>query len=148
MSPKRDKARYISQARTEILQEIFLTIPLGQRRPPSTLVRPKRGRIPIIGPIVAGVWLDLIAKGSEVLGMDLCRLLLQRKVRQEEFVGWRSKLKEIIPELSRRTFCDDWLDRWPLADLLEQCQIKPMEAFAHRIAQHDVFRKLYSISWR
>lgn len=128
--------------------EIFQTIPLGQRRPPRTLVSPKRGRIPIIGPIIAGVWLDLITKGGGGLGVDLCRLLLQRDVQPEEFAGWRSKLKEIIPELSKQTFYDDWLDRLPLAELIEQCQIDPMVAFAHRTAQFDLFRKLYSISWR
>jgi hypothetical protein len=128
--------------------EIFLTIPLGQRRPPRTLVSSKRGRIPVIGPIIAGVWLDLIAKGRGSLGMDLCKLLLQREVRREEFAGWRSKLKEITPELSRQTFRDDWLDKWSLVDLIEQCQIKPMVAFEHRLAQFDFFRKLYSISWR
>ncbi len=101
-----------------------------------------------MGPIVAAVWLDQIASAGSELGRDLCALLLDREVQRQEFAGWRLKLKEIVSELSKGTFYDGWLDKWSPSEMVELCQRSPMRTFKFRVAQLDVFRKLYSISWR
>jgi hypothetical protein len=90
---------------------LFLSsMPLGERRQPKLLIKPRRGRIPTLGPIIAGVWIDTVAQKSKGLGIELCEILLQRKIQPQEFAHWKSKLKEIIPELSHYTFLDDWLE--------------------------------------
>lgn len=124
-------------------------MPLGERRPPRTIISPRRGRIPIIGPIIASVWIDSLAKDIRDLGINLCQILLQRVVRPQEFAGWKSKLREFIPELSVQTFQDDWLDKWSVTEMIEHCQNRPMTAFDHRILiGYDFLNKIYSIPWR
>jgi hypothetical protein len=126
---------------------LFATANLGDRQPPKILVPLRRGRLPRMGPIVAGVWIDTLAEGEGGLGVNLCRILLRRKILTHEFEAWVSKIGSMLSNLTRRSFTDGWLEKWPLEELMKQCRLNPSVAF-ERIGDWRIFEALYSINWR
>jgi len=135
----------------------------AKRQVPRRVVPRKRGRLPIVGPVLAGVLVDMllnqenVAERADTLGQDLCSILLERKVLAVEFSKWGKKvgtlrfegdpllgwLAERMRVAHRRIFEQDaiTLDRF-----LHICKTNPEEIlwFAR---DPQLLAAVFSIAW-
>ena len=135
-----------------------------KRTTPKRVVPNKRGRPPILGPILAGVTVGGIIEeklGDEGLNMgrELCQILLKRKVLVHEYKGWRDVVDNLSDSgdglhryFSRRmqqgqhqTF-EMQNEAISPERFLDRCKTEP-KSVLWWIAQEDLLEKVYSAKW-
>lgn len=135
-----------------------------KREVPTRIVTKKRGRPPLLGPIIAGLIVEAMAeeflrKGAGTVAKEIYALLLRREVQGWELKKWRTLL-EGIPNQSGNMRV--WMrDRMKQAyhqtfelpgevispeHFVERCKADPRSMlwwFEHG----EIIKKLYSIKW-
>lgn len=138
-----------------------------KRSPPKRLLRDKPGRLPMPGPRVAGVIVEAIfeekiKRGSHKMAVDLCTLLLDRKVQPGELTAWRKDISALLapqrdPPADLRTWFKNQVwqtyektllpsDVMPPEIFIERCEVYP-ENFFFWIKREEIFKQIYSIKW-
>lgn len=135
-----------------------------KRTAPKRVVPKRRGRPPILGPILAGLSVggileEKLGEDGLKMGKDLCEILLKRKVLAHEYQGWR----HIVDNLSDtgdglRRFFSDRLRGAQHQTFEMQGEAMSPERFLDRcetetksvlwwLAQEDLLEKVYSAKW-
>lgn len=135
-----------------------------KRVAPKQIVKVKKGRTPLLGPIIAGVVTaslfevdhPMIARG---MGRELAELLLKREVQKQEFRHWEKIMDALkIGEVSIRDRLRDSAKAAYLQSFVTKSDMMSPELFMKKISSKprdvlfwfsnaEVLEKVYSIKW-
>jgi hypothetical protein len=129
------------------------------------LIPPRRGRIPLLGPIMAGIAIMALGKQrgegmARSLGQELCTILMNRKLLPHEFPGWTAKLETtptsghpsptvpmrlagVLRTGHRRAFGSGI----SLSVFIEQCFTHPRQWFGEMTQDWDILGPVAETEW-
>lgn len=142
--------------------------PTEPRKPkrisPKRVIPNKRGRLPILGPILAGVVVgglleEKLGKRGLKMGQELCAILTKRKVLSHEYQGWRKVVDDLsgsgdglrnhfsdrLKRAHHEVFVTDAEKKSP-EQFLRLCETEP-KSVLWRLAQEDLLEIVYSAKW-
>lgn len=135
-----------------------------KRVTPKQIVKVKKGRPPLLGPIIAGVVTVSLFEADQPkiarrMGRELTELLLKREVQKQEFRNWEKILGTLMigEENIRNWFRDrartayqqlfvSKSDMMSPKLLLTKCRSKPQEVLFW-FNNAEVLEKVYSVKW-
>lgn len=130
----------------------------------TPLVPTKRGSVPVVGPILAGLVIDELwaRRGGEPqprLGADLCAILLRRRIVPAEYWKWQQNANAFRLSEREPPGVAQWLaarldqshqravaNGMSAALLLEQCAEEPFGAFGDCIAV-ELIQAICTLPW-
>lgn len=135
-----------------------------KRATPKQVVKVKKGRPPLLGPIIAGVVTAALfeadlPKIARRMGREFCELLLKREVQKQEFRNWEKilgtlkiggeSIRDRLRDRARAAYQQLFVaksDMTPPELFLKKCRSSPQEVlfwFSHA----EVLEQVYSAKW-
>jgi hypothetical protein len=135
-----------------------------KRITPKQIVKVKKGRPPLLGPIIAGVVTAALfetdqPKIARGMGRELCELLLKREIQKQEFRNWekilgalkigdknvRDWLRSRVRTAYQQSFVDK-SDAMTPELFMKKCKNMPQEVLFW-FSNAEVMEKVYSVKW-
>jgi hypothetical protein len=144
---------------------VFSTDDATTRRAHTPVVPTRRGSLPVLGPIFAGLVTEALfaphGDGARSnVGADLCAILLSRKIVPLEYAKWRKTAGAFKLWKHRKAGLTTWLaqfiqrrhrqlvaqEGFTAEQLLQQCAGAPEELLGRSLAP-ELIQKIYSVPW-
>mgnify|MGYP001588338990 CR=1 FL=1 len=135
-----------------------------KRVTPKQIVKVKKGRLPLLGPIIAGVVTAALfetdqPKIARRMGRELAGLLLKREVQKQEFRSWEKilgtlkigeeNIRDRLRDRARADYQQSFVTKSDMMSpelFLKKCRSSPQEVlfwFSHV----EVLEQVYSAKW-